>query len=250
MLTDLSGRTGVVTGGGTGIGRGIALGLAAQGADVVVNYSRSQREAEQTVAEIEQLGRRAIAVCADVTDWTQVRDLFERSRVALGEVTILVNNAGGVFGSQTTQDMPVDVWDKTMALNLRGVFLCCKAAIGAMPDRIGRIINVTSISAHSGKGGPAYGPAKAGVTALTRDMATELAPRGITVNAIAPGIIDTRLHREGTPRDQYEKLIQRIPLKRDGKVDDCVGAALLLASDAGSYITGQIIHVNGGMLMV
>ena len=249
MDTDLSDRTALVTGGGTGIGRAIALGMAGQGANVVLNYNRSEPAADEAVTEIDRIGAKAIAVKADVTRWSDVDAMFQRAQSVFGHVDILVNNAGGPIGKQATQDMPEEVWDQTIALNLKSVFLCCKAAIPQLPDGKGRIINITSISGHSGKGGPAYGPAKAGVAAMTRDMATELAPRGITVNSIAPGVIDTRFHRTSTPRREYEALIQRIPLGRDGKVQDIIGAAILLASDAGSFITGENIHINGGMLM-
>ena len=249
MNTDLTNRTALVTGGGTGIGAAIAKGLAAEGANVVVNYNRSETEANDVVAEITKRGSRAISVHCDVSQADQVQTMFEQSASEFGHVDILVNNAGNVFGKQSTAEMPEEVWDKTIAVNLKGVFLCSQTAIRQMADHHGRILNITSISAFSGKGGPAYGPAKAGVNALTRDMAYELGPRGITVNGIAPGIIDTRIHQLGTPADLYAKLIELIPLGRDGKVNDLVGIAILLASDAGSFITGDIIHVNGGMLM-
>ena len=249
MNTDLTNRTALVTGGGTGIGAAIAKGLAAEGANIVVNYNRSETEANDVVAEITKRGSRAISVHCDVSQADQVQTMFEQSASEFGRVDILVNNAGNVFGKQSTAEMPEEVWDKTIAVNLKGVFLCSQTAIRQMADHHGRILNITSISAFSGKGGPAYGPAKAGVNALTRDMAYELGPRGITVNGIAPGIIDTRIHQLGTPADLYAKLIELIPLGRDGKVNDLVGIAILLASDAGSFITGDIIHVNGGMLM-
>lgn len=249
MNTDLTNRTALVTGGGTGIGAAIAKGLAAEGANIVVNYNRSETEANDVVAEITKRGSRAISVRCDVSQANQVQAMFEQSASEFGHVDILVNNAGNVFGKQSTAEMPEEIWDKTIAVNLKGVFLCSQAAIRQMADHQGRILNITSISAFSGKGGPAYGPAKAGVNALTRDMAYELGPRGITVNGIAPGIIDTRIHQLGTPADLYAKLIELIPLGRDGKVNDLVGIAILLASDAGSFITGDIIHVNGGMLM-
>ena len=249
MNTDLTNRTALVTGGGTGIGAAIAKGLAAEGANIVVNYNRSETEANDVVAEITKRGSRAISVRCDVSQANQVQAMFEQSASEFGRVDILVNNAGNVFGKQSTAEMPEEVWDKTIAVNLKGVFLCSQTAIRQMADHHGRILNITSISAFSGKGGPAYGPAKAGVNALTRDMAYELGPRGITVNGIAPGIIDTRIHQLGTPADLYAKLIELIPLGRDGKVNDLVGIAILLASDAGSFITGDIIHVNGGMLM-
>ena len=249
METNLSDRTALITGGGTGIGAAVAKAMAREGARVIINYSRSEEEANQTVVDITDAGGRAMAIRCDVTQFTQVNDMFDQARREFGQVDILVNNAGQVSARLSTAEMPEAEWDKTIAVNLKTVFLCSKVAIPQMRDQIGRIINVTSISAFSSKGGPAYGPAKAGVNALTRHMAYELGPRGITVNAIAPGIIDTRIHRQGTSPDQYAKLIELIPLGRDGKVNDIAGIALLLASDAGSFITGDIIHVNGGMLM-
>ena len=185
----------------------------------------------------------------DVTDSDAVRAVAKETLADLGCIDILVNNAGQVFSKASTADISEEDWDRTFAVNLKGTFLWSQAAIRQMADGIGRIINISSISSCSGKGGPAYGPAKAAVNALTRDMAYELGSRGITVNAIAPGIIDTRIHQEGTPPDQYAKLIDLIPLKRDGKPADIAGIAVLLASEAGAYINGDVIHVNGGMLM-
>ncbi|MCH2131752.1 MAG: glucose 1-dehydrogenase [Pirellulaceae bacterium] len=249
MDTNLSGRTALITGGGTGIGAGIALAMAAEGANVVVNYSRSKTEALAVVDQIGTVGAKAIAVRCDVSQSDDVERMFARAREEFQRVDILVNNAGQVFSKASTADISEEDWDRTFAVNLKGTFLCSQAAIRQMADGIGRIINISSISSCSGKGGPAYGPAKAAVNALTRDMAYELGSRGITVNAIAPGIIDTRIHQEGTPPDQYAKLIDLIPLKRDGKPADIAGIAVLLASEAGAYINGDVIHVNGGMLM-
>ena len=250
METNLQQRTALITGGGTGIGAALAKGMAAEGANVVINYSRSEHEAHQTVDDILQSGGHAISVKCDVSQSDQVRKMFVTAGEQFGRVDILVNNSGIVLGRQSTAEMPEDIWDRTMAVNLKGVFLCSQAAIRQMADGTGRIINISSISAFSGKGGPAYGPAKAAVVAMTRDMAYELGSRGITVNGIAPGIIDTRMHREGTSPEDYAKLLELIPLKRDGKVEDLVGIALLLASEAGSFINGETIQVNGGMLMV
>ncbi len=248
---ELNGRTAVVTGGGTGIGRAIALGLARYGAEVVVNYSKSQREAEETVAQIESYGRPALACRADVRRWPEVKALFEAAIDRFGHVDILVNNAGGIVGQYATPEMPEEVWDQTFALNVKSVFLCSKAAIPLLPDKRGRIINVTSISARSGGGpkGVAYAAAKAAVSNMTRALAKELAPRGITVNAIAPGFIETRLHAIHTTPQEAATVIERIPLGRAGQPGDIAGVALLLASAAGGYITGEIIEVNGGLLM-
>lgn len=252
MVIDLEGKTAVVTGGGTGIGRAIALGFGKSGANVVVNYNRSKDAAQETVELIEKEGASAIAVQADVTKWSDVEKLFKQTVAEFGGVDILINNAGGNIEKYPIRDYPEDIWDRTVDLNLKTVFLCSKAAIPLLSDNGGRIINITSISGFSGGGvgGGPYGAAKAGIITLTRSMAQELAPRGITVNGIAPGVIHTRQHDDFTKPEDYQALIQRIPLKRDGKPEDLVGIVLLLSSPAGEYITGETINVNGGMLMV
>ena len=252
LSVDLSGKTAVVTGGGTGIGKAIALGMGRCGASVVVNYCRSEAEAEQTASEIKQAGGQAKTVQADLTRWPDVESLFKSAVVAFGSLDILVNNAGGNIEKTHISDMTEEVWDRTIDLNLKSIFFCCKAAIPLLADGSGRIINISSISGFSGGGalGVAYGAAKGAVITMTRGLAHELAPRRITVNSIAPGVIDTLQHTLFTPPQDYEALINIIPLRRDGKPDDLVGTALLLASDAGSFLTGEIINVNGGMRMV
>ena len=252
MLTvDLSGETAVVTGGGTGIGRAIALGLGRCGANVIVNYSRSQAEAEQTAQEIQAGGSQATAMRADVTNGEDVQALMQAALDNFGSLEILVNNAGGPVDNYLTPALPEEVWDRALALNCKSVFLCCKAAIPLLSDHAGRVINVSSISARSGAGPGqlSYAAAKAAVTNMTRNLAKELAPRAITVNGVAPGVIWTRIHQQGTPPDEYRQLIERTPLKRDGKPEDIVGTVLLLASVDGSFITGETIEINGGMLM-
>ena len=245
------GKTIVVTGGGTGIGKALSLGFGRSGASVVVNYRHSQAEAEEVVGQIVNAGSKAVAVQADVTRAPDVQRLMAAA-TELGGVDILINNAGGNIEKHSIRDCPEQIWDATVDLNLKSFFLCSKAAIPLLPDDSGHIINIASISGHTGGGvgGGAYGVAKAGVITLTRNLACELAPRGITVNGIAPGIIATRQHEQFTSPEDYQALIKRIPLGRDGKPEDIVGIVLLLASEAGGYITGETIHVNGGMLMV
>ena len=251
MTVDLRGRIAVVTGGGTGIGRAISLALAHCGALVAVNYSKSEEEAEHTVEEIRTAGGQAVTVKADVTDEQQVERLVIATRETFGSPDILIANAGGPVTKGLTNKLTETQWNEGLDLNCKSVFFCVKHAIDYLPDGRGRIIITSSISARSGAapGALTYVAAKGAINNMVRNWAKELGPRGITVNAIAPGVICTRIHKQGTDPDEYRKLIERIPLGRDGKPEDCAGAVLLLASDEGSYITGQIIEINGGMQM-
>jgi 3-oxoacyl-[acyl-carrier protein] reductase len=251
MFVDLSGRAAVVTGGGTGIGRAISMGLARCDCAVAVNYSRSRGEAEETVRAIEKAGGRAVAIQADVTVEAQVEDLLAQTCDRFGGLDILVANAGGHTAICPTADLTDDLWNEGMALNCKSVFYCVKHAAGRIRKETGRIIITSSISARSGSGPGmiVYAASKGAVNNMVRGWAKEYAPVGVTVNAIAPGVIRTRIHQRITPPDEYQRLIERIPLKRDGLPEDCVGAVLLLASDEGGYITGQIIEINGGMQM-
>ncbi len=251
LTVDLEGRCALVTGGGTGIGRAIAMGLARCSARVVVNYSRSATEARDTVAEIIRQGGQAVSVRADVTDEEQVRLAIRMAIRTYGGLDILMANAGGPTEQCPTAALSSERWDEGLNLNCKSVFFCVKHAIPLLPDGHGRILITSSISARSG-GGPGtitYTAAKGALNNLVRGWAKELGPRGITVNAIAPGVIWTRIHQQRTPPEVYRGLIDRIPLGRDGRPEDCVGAALFLASPEASYVTGQILEVNGGMLM-
>ena len=251
MTLDLAGRVALVTGGGTGIGQAISLGLARAGARVVVNYSKSRDEAEATVSEIVKAGGIAEAVQADVTAEKDVMGLINRTIQYLGGLDILVANAGGRTRDAPTTELTEADWNLGLNLNCKSVFLCVKHAIPHLPDYTGRIVVTSSISARSGAGPGmiVYAAAKGALNNMVRNWAKELAPRGITVNAIAPGVIRTRLHEKFTDPAEYQRLIQRIPLGRDGLPEDCVGAVLLLACESGSYITGQIVEINGGMAM-
>ena len=251
MRVDLRGRSAVVTGGGTGIGRAISIAFGRCGAAVLVNYSRSQQEAEDTVHAIEEVGGRAVAHKADVTEEDQVGTMMATAVEAFGGLDILMANAGGPVGLGRTVDLTEEQWNQGLNLNCKSVFYCVKHAVPLLPDKRGRIIVTSSISARSGATPEAitYVAAKGALNNMIRCWAKDLGPRGITVNAIAPGIIWTRLHEQNTGEEKRAELLKRIPLCRVGLAEDCAGVVLLLASDDGGYITGQIIEINGGMQM-
>lgn len=245
----LEGKTALVTGASRGIGRAVALELAREGARVIVNYSGSEEKAKQVVEDIKAIGREAIAVKCNVADSEEVADMFKQALEAFGKVDILVNNAG-ITRDNLLMRMKEEEWDAVINTNLKGVFLCTKTATRPMmKQRSGRIINIASVVGVSGSPGQAnYVAAKAGVIGLTKTTAKELAPRGITVNALAPGFITTDM-TDALPEENKEALLSQIPLGRLGDPEDIAKAAAFLASDDAGYITGQTIHVNGGMVM-
>ncbi|MFH0965761.1 MAG: 3-oxoacyl-ACP reductase FabG [Planctomycetota bacterium] len=253
LSAKLSGRLALVTGSSKGIGRAIALAFASSGADVVVNYHRSRQAGEDVAKSACAGGGRACAIQADVSREEEVGGLFGRIAKEFGRSPdILVNNAGSQIELSAIQEMPVTLWNDVLALNLTSAFLCARAAIPGMKQRKwGRIINVTSISGRSGggPGGAHYAAAKAALISLTRSLAKELAPFSITANAIAPGVILTEMHERFNTPEGLDKLKALIPLGRHGLPEDCAGAAVFLASDSASYITGAEIAVNGGMRM-
>ncbi|MHB9071628.1 MAG: SDR family NAD(P)-dependent oxidoreductase [Sedimentisphaerales bacterium] len=251
IYIDLAGKTVLVTGGGTGIGQALSIAFAHCGCNVVVNYSKSKAEAEKTIETIKKTGGKAIAIQADITDEQEVKKLINKTCEHFDGLDILVANAGGPTKICPTVELSSEQWDKGMALNCKSVFLCVKHSVPRFPQSGGSIIITSSISARSG-GGPGmitYAAAKGAINNMVRGWAKEFASKGITVNAIAPGVIRTRIHEQNTSPDDYKKLIGMIPLGRDGIPEDCVGTVLLLASEQGSYITGQIIEINGGMQM-
>jgi len=251
MHVDLNGKIALVTGGGTGIGRAISQGLARCGCAVTVNFSKSDAEANETVEEITKAGGRAIAMPADITDEGQVEGLIAGTCEAFGGLDILVANAGGPTKLAPTGELSREDWDTGLDLNCKGVFYCVKHAIPRFGKEFGRVIVTSSISARSGggPGGLTYAASKGAVNNMIRSWAKEYGPRDITVNAIAPGVIWTRLHQNMTSPQERQNLVQRIPLGDVGEAEDCVGATLLLASNEGRYITGQTIEINGGMQM-
>jgi len=245
----LAGKVAVVTGGSRGIGRAICLQLAEKGAKVVINYVSRSDAAEETRAQVEAIGGECLLVKFNVADTSEVQEAFKEIIVECGRIDILVCNAGITRDSLLIK-MKEDAWDEVMAVNLKGAFNCIKEGCRPMmKKRWGRIIVVTSVVGFAGNAGQVnYSAAKAGLMGLARSSARELASRGITVNCVAPGFIDTDMTSD-LPETVKEKMLAEIPLGVFGQPDDIAGAVTYLASDAARYVTGQAIHVNGGMLM-
>lgn len=245
----LSGKVALVTGSSRGIGRGIALEMAREGADIVVNYILSEVEAKRVSRSIEEMGRKALVVKADVSKLDQVETMRKQALNEFAGVDILVNNAGIHQHLKSWETSHAD-WKRILEVNLDGTFLCSRTFSPEMrAKKWGRIINVSSIVAFIGTDHEAhYGASKAAVLGLTRALALELAPYNITVNAVSPGLIETDMTSASTP-EQRRKEIQLIPLGRIGQPSDIAYAAAFLASDRASFITGQTIHVNGGEAM-
>jgi 3-oxoacyl-[acyl-carrier protein] reductase len=245
----LTGKTAIVTGGSRGIGRAICIELAKQGANVVVNFSGSEAKAEEVVKEIEALGPKAIAVQANVAESTSVDRLMKQALETFGTIDILVNNAG-ITRDNLLMRMKEQEWDDVIDTNLKGVFLCTKAVTRQMmKQRAGRIVNISSIVGVAGNPGQAnYVAAKAGVIGLTKTTAQELASRNILVNAIAPGFITTEM-TDALPEEVKETMLKQIPLAKLGQPEDIAKAVAFLVSDSANYITGQTLHINGGLVM-
>lgn len=245
----LEGKVALVTGASRGIGREIALEFAREGADVAVNYAGSEEKAREVAEEIKAMGRKALLVQCDVSDSQAVQDMIKSVVDYFGGLDILVNNAG-ITRDNLILRMKEEEWDAVINTNLKGVFLCTKAAARAMmKKRSGRIINISSIVGITGNPGQAnYVAAKSGVIGLTKTTAKEFASRGITVNAIAPGFISTDM-TEDLPEEVKEAMIKQVPLARIGEPKEIARVALFLASSDSSYMTGQILRVDGGMGM-
>jgi 3-oxoacyl-[acyl-carrier protein] reductase len=244
----LAGQVAVVTGASRGIGRAVAIALAAAGAQVVVNYARSSTAADEVVAEIVAAGGSAVAIQADVSQADQVDGLINGTLEQFGRVDVLVNNAG-ITRDTLLLRMKLEDWQAVIDLNLTGVFLCTRAVAKIMlKQRSGRIINIASVAGQMGNPGQAnYSAAKAGVIGFTKTVAKELASRGITANAVAPGFIETDMTDDLGNTDEIRKFI---PLGRFGQPEDIAGMVRFLAADpAAAYITGQVFNVDGGMVM-
>ncbi|WP_313891296.1 3-oxoacyl-[acyl-carrier-protein] reductase [Psychrobacillus sp.] len=245
----LDGKSAIVTGASRGIGKDIALYLAKEGAKVAVNYSGSKEKAEAVVEEIKAFGGEAFAVQANVDQAEDVQRLVSETLEKFGTIDILVNNAG-ITKDNLIMRMKEQEWDDVLDTNLKGVFLCTKSVTRQMmKQRHGRIINITSIVGVSGNAGQAnYVAAKAGVIGLTKSTALELASRNITVNSVAPGFITTDM-TDALPEEVKTQMLGQIPLAKFGNPEDIAKAVAFLASDDANYITGQTLHVNGGMYM-
>jgi 3-oxoacyl-[acyl-carrier protein] reductase len=244
----LAGQVAVVTGASRGIGRAVAIALAVAGAQVVVNYARSSTAADEVVAEIVTAGGSAVAIQADVSQADQVDGLINGTLKQFGRVDVLVNNAG-ITRDTLLLRMKLEDWQAVIDLNLTGVFLCTRAVAKIMlKQRSGRIINIASVAGQMGNPGQAnYSAAKAGVIGFTKTVAKELASRGITANAVAPGFIETDMTDDLGNTDEIRKFI---PLGRFGQPEDIAGMVRFLAADpAAAYITGQVFNVDGGMVM-
>jgi 3-oxoacyl-[acyl-carrier protein] reductase len=249
-VIDLSGKSALVTGGARGIGKAICLKLAAQGADIAFVDVGRVEVAEATVAEIKALGRKALYIPADVTDPEACVKAVAAAVEAFGKIDILVNNAG-ITRDDLIMRMPIDDWKKVLEVNLFGAFYMIKAAIRPMlKAHAGRIINMSSVSGQAGQMGQAnYSSSKAGLIGLTKATAREVASRGITCNAVAPGFIVTELTKD-LPEALQEQIKTATPLGHFGTVDDIANAVTFLASDEAAYITGQVLAVDGGLVMM
>jgi NAD(P)-dependent dehydrogenase (short-subunit alcohol dehydrogenase family) len=252
LMGQLDGRVALITGAGRGFGKAMALAFAREGADVAVNYNASAAPAAEVVAEIQKLGRRAIALRGDVAREADVKVLVDGARAAFGKIDILVNNAG-IMDRGTFHELPISAYAKMFAINVTGTFLCTHYVLPAMIERkYGRIINLSSqlARANVGRGGfAAYAATKGAIESFTKAMAVEVGEHGITVNALAPGGIDTDMSKAVMTPEYRARRISELPVHRLGPLDDLTYCAVFLAAEDAGYLTGQILQPNGGWVM-
>lgn len=250
---DLSGKVALITGASSGIGAATAALFAELGARVAIGYFHNEQGAEQVLKSISAAGGEAVSICADVRQADQIRILVSQATRQLGPIDILVNNAGSLIERQPVLQMPEEQWDEVLNLNLKSALLCSQAVAASMIERqSGAIVNLVSIAGRSG-GGPgagAYSVAKGGLITLTKALAKEMAPHGVRVNAVSPGVIDTPFHEVFSTPEMIRGFVATIPLGRVGTAMECANVIAFLASDAASYIVGETIEVNGGQLML
>ncbi|MDF2545741.1 MAG: 3-oxoacyl-[acyl-carrier-protein] reductase [Anaerosolibacter sp.] len=245
----LLGKTAVVTGGSRGIGRAIVLKLAEMGANIVVNYTSSPQKAEEVVALVKEMGREAIAIQANVSDSDAIQKMMQEVEEKFSTIDILINNAG-ITKDTLLMKMKDEDWDQVMDINLKGTFNCTKAVTRKMmKQRSGKIVNLASVVGVMGNAGQAnYAASKAGIIGFTKSVAKELATRGINVNAVAPGFIQTEM-TDILSDEVKEAMMANIPMKQLGTPEDVANVIAFLCSDDAKYITGQVLHVDGGMVM-
>lgn len=248
-MGNFTGKTAIVTGGSRDIGRAISVKLGSEGANVVVNYNSNAADAEATVAAVEAAGGKAIAVKADVTKASDVDALVAAAQDAFGEeIHFLINNAGGLVARKTLAEMDETFFNQVMQLNLTSTFLACKAAVPHMKEGAA-IVNLSSLAGRDGGGGGAiaYATSKGAVMTFTRGLAKELGPKGIRVNAMAPGMIATTFHDTFTPDAARENVANATPLKRQGKAEEVADGVAFLLSQNSAFVTGVNLDINGGL---
>lgn len=251
MNIRFDGKVVVITGGSTGIGAAVAKQFGFAGANVVVNYNKSEQEAMEVVEIIQKQGGKSIAVQADVSKAADVKQLFSSALDTFGRIDILFNNAGSLLGRGSIEELSEDLWDQVYDLNVKSVFLCSQSVIPIMKEIGGGvIINTASIAGRNGGGGGSvhYASAKGAVITFTKGLAKELSPYGIRVVGINPGVITTPFHDRYTPNQLRQNLKNTIPMGREGTPEECAGAVIFLASSYASYINGEVIEINGAQL--
>jgi 3-oxoacyl-[acyl-carrier protein] reductase len=241
-----------VTGSSTGIGRAIALKLAREGCDVIVHYGKSEKQAREVEAQVQKLGREALLVQGDVSSADDVARMAREVGERFGRLDVLVNNAGSMVERATLEEMSEDLWDRIMGVNLKSVYLVSQAALPLLRQNGGgRIVNVTSIAAKDGgsTNALAYAAAKGGVSTMTKTMAKDLVSSNILVNAVSPGRIATPFHDRFSSPERRREMEKSIPIGREGTAEEVARAVAFLASDGADYVVGEVLEVNGGLLM-